>query len=174
MQNFLHLEKLAEDFQGELPSHLGKSLWYICDIYFHEYLRIWLGSLNKSNPRDQIWLSFAQVKNLDYSSDANQQSSGWRPWHSFPCNPRSALQSCSKGPLMALNLLTAKDHLIHYWTVNTCSGITPQISQLHIAGSSISILQAGSKSDPASIFFKALYSPWVYMFSVTGNPSETW
>lgn len=70
-----------------------------------------------------------------------------------PATQASAPRSCSKGPPMALNLLTAKDILIHYWTVKMGSGTSPQISQLHITSSFISILQAESKSDPSSVFF---------------------
>lgn len=66
------------------------TLGNLCNLYFHEYLKNCLDSLRRSNPTGQIWLSFAQEKNLGYSSDANQQTPEWCLWWGtgcFPCNP---------------------------------------------------------------------------------------
>lgn len=62
-----------------------------CNLYFHKYLKSWLGNLNMSDPRGQIWPSFAQEKSLHCSSDASQQSLGVMSMtghRQFPLQPK--------------------------------------------------------------------------------------
>lgn len=73
-----------------LPGRTPQPPWKIFAVcVFMNTWRVGLAA-SISNPRGQIWLLFAEEKNLGYSSDANQQSLGWCPWWgtgSFPCNP---------------------------------------------------------------------------------------